>query len=382
MTKEISDIICAFKEAEKSGLQTALATVVHVDGSSYRRPGARMLVTDQGQITGAISGGCLEGDALIKARLAIHEKKNTLVTYNTLNHDDDVEFGIQLGCNGIVHILFEPIDPAISNHPVAILEQCSLKRENSVVVTLFSLNNRRGEQPGTCLYFNDHNLISKIGNKSLDDLVKADAAIALEEKKSFLIQYEDESYSGLVEFIPPPVSMIIVGGGNDALPLLEMSKVLGWSVTIVDGRLTHANERRFSKANKIIVAKPEAAVKELIIDEWTVVVVMTHNYNYDLAFVKTVLDQSFPYLGMLGPKKRWEKLLNELKEQGLEFTDKQLSKVYGPTGIDLGAETSEEIALSILAEIKAVFNNRAGSFLRDKKESIHSRMSMHVNRSF
>src|SRR5688500_371087 len=108
MTKEISDIILAFKEAEKSGLQTALATVVHVDGSSYRRPGARMLVTDQGHITGAISGGCLEGDALVKARLAIHEKKNTLVTYNTLDHDDDVEFGIQLGCNGIVHILFEP----------------------------------------------------------------------------------------------------------------------------------------------------------------------------------------------------------------------------------------------------------------------------------
>ena len=149
MTKEIIDIIHAFKEAEKAGLQTALATVVHVDGSSYRRPGARMLVTDRGQITGTISGGCLEGDALVKARMAIHEKKNTLVTYNTMDDQEDVEFGVQLGCNGIVHILFEPIDPAVPNHAVALLEECSMKRENAVLVTLFSLVNRRGEQPGT-----------------------------------------------------------------------------------------------------------------------------------------------------------------------------------------------------------------------------------------
>src|SRR5688500_8385204 len=109
MTKEIENIITAFEEAKKQRRQTALATVVHVEGSSYRRPGARMLVEDNGRLTGAISGGCLEGDALRKALLAITQKQNKLVTYNTLD-DDDVQFGVQLGCNGIVHILFEPID--------------------------------------------------------------------------------------------------------------------------------------------------------------------------------------------------------------------------------------------------------------------------------
>src|SRR6476661_9699114 len=139
MTKEIVDIVAAFKEAEKHGRKSALATVVHVEGSSYRRPGARMLVEDNGKLTGAISGGCLEGDALRKALLAIEQKQNKLVTYNTLD-EDDVQFGVQLGCNGIVHILFEPIIPD-ENNPIALLEKCIEQRKNAVLVTLFSLKN-------------------------------------------------------------------------------------------------------------------------------------------------------------------------------------------------------------------------------------------------
>lgn len=378
MNREITDIISAFKVAEKAGIRMALATVVHVDGSSYRRPGARMLITDQGKITGAISGGCLEGDALRKAQQAMHENKNTLVTYNTMDDEEDVEFGVQLGCNGMVHILFEPIDPAIPNHPVALLEKCIVKRENSVIVTLFSLFNRRGQQPGTCFYLNELESFTNVGNNSLDLLIAKDAAIALHEKKSFLKQYDEGNYSAFVEFIPPLISLIVVGAGNDALPLLEMATVLGWSVTIVDGRSTHANERRFSKATKIIVAKPEEAASKLVIDERTVIVLMTHNYNYDLAILKTLLVQSFPYLGILGPKKRWERLLNELREQGLQVTQEGLSKVFAPIGFDIGAETGEEIALSIIAEIKAVCNNYPGPFLRDKQESIHARMSIDV----
>src|SRR3954463_14449770 len=115
--KEIQAIIQAFAEAQQQGKQTALATVVHVQGSSYRRPGARMLVTDDGQLTGAISGGCLEGDALCKALLAISQQRNKLVTYDTTD-ENDVTLGVQLGCNGIVHILFEPILPELENHPI------------------------------------------------------------------------------------------------------------------------------------------------------------------------------------------------------------------------------------------------------------------------
>lgn len=372
MNREIRDIIQAFKEASAAAIQSALATVVHVDGSSYRRPGARMLVTENGQITGAISGGCLEGDALLKAQLAMHEKKNTLVTYNTMD-DEDAEFGVQLGCNGIVHILFEPIDTTIPNNPIELLEACCMMRENAVLVTLFSLSNRRGHQPGTCFYFNGHDSLSQIKNNNLEKLVNKDAVDVLKEKNSSLKQYVNEEFSGFVEFMPPPVSLIIIGAGNDAMPLIDMATVLGWPVTLVGGRSSHANKKRFPKSSKILVAKPEEAVRELLLDDRTAVVLMTHNYNYDLAVVKELLGRTFPYLGMLGPKKRWERILNDLSEQGVKISSEQLTKVFGPTGLDIGAETAEEIGISILAEIKAVFAGREGSSLRDKKQTIHSR---------
>src|SRR3954466_14515885 len=129
--KEIKDILQSFEEARTSGKRTALATVVHVEGSSYRRPGARMLVTEDGQLTGAISGGCLEGDALRKALLAIDQQKNKLVTYDTTD-EEDAKFGVQLGCNGIVHILFEPII-ADQPNPLQLLKYCAEKRQNSIL---------------------------------------------------------------------------------------------------------------------------------------------------------------------------------------------------------------------------------------------------------
>ncbi len=115
--KEIHDILRAYQEATAAGIRTALATVVEVEGSSYRRPGARMLVTETGNLTGAISGGCLEGDALRKALLALQQNRNKLVTYNSMDEEDH-QFGIQLGCNGIVHILFEPIHPGLPANPI------------------------------------------------------------------------------------------------------------------------------------------------------------------------------------------------------------------------------------------------------------------------
>jgi xanthine/CO dehydrogenase XdhC/CoxF family maturation factor len=150
MTKEIRNILNAYKVAVQQGRQTALATVVHVEGSSYRRPGARMLIEDNGQLTGAISGGCLEGDALRKALLVINEKKSRLVTYDTMD-DDDVKFGVGLGCNGIIQVLIEPINEKNTNNPIQFLKAVNEKRQQSVLVTLFSLQNKKDPQYGTCL---------------------------------------------------------------------------------------------------------------------------------------------------------------------------------------------------------------------------------------
>src|ERR1700760_1312386 len=154
--KEIRDILQAFARAQQAGKRSALATVVHVEGSSYRRPGARMLVTEDGQLTGAISGGCLEGDALRKALFAINQQKNKLVTYDTTN-EDDVQFGVQLGCNGIVHILFEPIDEGKEYHPLRLLKYLIAKRREAVLLTLFSLD-RAADQQGTALLYEEGQL--------------------------------------------------------------------------------------------------------------------------------------------------------------------------------------------------------------------------------
>ncbi len=373
MSKEIRDIIAAFKEAQTHGRQTALATVVHVEGSSYRSSGARMLVEDNGKMTGAISGGCLEGDALKKALLAINQQQNKFVTYDTL-HEDDVEFGVQLGCNGIVHILFEPIDAAQSNNPIALLEKCFSKRADAVLVTLFSLNNYYGNQPGTCAFFDGNHFNSVIESKTLEDKIRTDAMIVLATKSSQLKQYDEFELTGFIELIEPPVSLIISGAGNDALPLVEMATILGWQITVVDGRSTHASVKRFPKVHKIIVGKPAEVTRQLSIDERSVVVLMTHNYNYDYEMLKLLLQQQpCRYIGSLGPKKKLERMMVELKEQGITIPEEQLSMIYGPTGLDIGAEAPEEIALSIIAEIRAVLAERKAGFLRNKPGGIHVR---------
>lgn len=378
--KEISDIIRSYEQALTSGKRMALATVVHVEGSSYRRPGARMLVTDDGQLTGAISGGCLEGDALRKALLAISQQKNKLVTYDTTD-ENDTTLGVQLGCNGIVHILFEPIKTDDAENPVELLKKVSAKRQNAALVTLFSLQTRTGSQPGTCFLHlqSDDQVTCHCAEPEMYDRLLAETQVAYQRGDSFFKAF-DQSLTGFVEYFNTPPSLIIAGAGNDTIPLTEMASVLGWDITVVDGRTGHATRQRFPKARKVLVSRAEDVLKHIIVDERTFVLLMTHNYNYDLALLKQLLTvDACQYVGALGPKKKLERMYTELENEGMVITDEQKAKVYGPVGLDIGAETSEEIALSVLAEIKAVLGKRAGFSLRQKQEPIHNRSDQRVD---
>ncbi len=373
--KEISDIIKSYDKALLTGQKMALATVVHVDGSSYRRPGARMLVTDDGQLTGAISGGCLEGDALRKALLAISQQKNKLVTYDTTD-ENDTTLGAQLGCNGIVHILFEPIRPEEPNNPVALLKKVTEKRQNAVLATLFTLYSRTATQPGTCFLSLENETIENHVSEPIYDLLLEKTKDVSTTKDSTFATFEPEGHklTAFIQYIPSPVSLIIVGAGNDTIPLMEMASVLGWHITVVDGRAGHATRQRFPKADHILVSKATEVLAGLEVDAQTFFVLLTHNYNYDLALLKELIFlDDCSYIGALGPRKKLERMFQDLKHEGIEVTDKQKSKIYGPVGLDIGAETAEEIALSVLAEIKAVLKQRTGTSLRDKIEPIHSR---------
>lgn len=369
--KEIKDIIQAYKAALANKQRMALATVVMVEGSSYRRPGARMLVTEDGRLTGAISGGCLEGDALRKALLAIHQQKNKLITYDTTGEDGS-EFGVQLGCNGIVHILFESIDISNPNNPVALLGRLQLNRQDAVMVTLFSTKSRN-DQTGTVLLANgalDHFTASS--NVDLSSLA-GDIRLAKDSRQSFLkeVFLQGVSMEALIEYRNPSVHLVIAGAGNDARPLVEAADILGWEITVVDGRATHAVPQRFPKANQVLLATPER-VQELIgIDPLTVFVLMTHNYHYDLSLLKTLVATPTPYIGVLGPKTKMERMLNDLNESGVNIDENQREKIFGPMGLDIGAETSEEIAISIVSEIKAILSERKGSSLKLLTTKIH-----------
>lgn len=378
MMKELQDIIAAYNEAERDGKQSALATVVNLEGSAYRRPGARMLVTNDGKLTGAISGGCLEGDALRKAQLVMVQKKPMLVTYDTTD-EDDASLGVGLGCHGIISILIEPVIAADENNPIALLKTVLAQREPAVIVTLFSME-QKSAQIGTCLLVTGSGAPrNTIPDSQLSKTVLEDAMAVLTTGSSVTKMYHGENaLTAFIEMVHPAVSLVIFGAGNDAIPLVQIAEILGWETTVVDGRPSYATTQRFPIASRIIVAKPDAAATEIHFDKWTVVVLMTHNYNYDIAVLRALLPLQPAYIGVLGPKKKMARMMDELKKDGMEITSEHLSKIYGPIGLDLGSETAAEIALSIVAEIKAVLSQRSGSSLRDKQETIHPRETQKV----
>lgn len=367
--KEIRAIINAFEQAIAAGKQTALATVVHVEGSSYRRPGARMLVTDDGEMIGAISGGCLEGDALRKAQLVISQQFPKLVIYDTRD-EEDAFIGRQLGCAGVITVLFEPIDPANPSNAIECLRHVNSKREHQILVTLFSLTHKNGDQPGTCFWQQGEKYWSRLPD-GLD--IKNDIKQTFQYKVSQFWDYEN--VTAFFEYIPTAISLVLVGAGNDVIPMAAMADLLGWDVHVVDGRSTHAREERFPSACQVLVGKPETLIEKITFDERTAVVLMTHNYQYDLSMFNLLIDKKIPYIGVLGPAKKLERIYTDL---GRYVPEEAKASVFGPTGLNLGAETPEEIALSVIAEIQAVMQKRSPKHLRDADDVIHDRSATQI----
>ncbi len=373
--KEIREIINAYNKARINEKRLALATLVHLNGSSYRRPGARMIVDEEGQLTGAISGGCLEGDALRKAVFCIHTQRPKLVVYDT-SDEEDATIGIQLGCSGIIQVLFEPIDENDPLNPIELLKKAIHKRQNTVLVTLYASQIKKGDTVGTSMLledsgeFHNNSTFQYVPETLLQD-IKETLTVKKSSFKSY--QHNDNTFNAFLSFISPPISLVIVGAGNDAIPLQSIAETLGWEVTIVDGRHTYAKIERFSSACQIIVSKPEKVLQQIPIDEKTVFVLMTHNYNYDYAILKALLGKNIPYIGALGPKKKLDNMITDLKAENIFLNDKQKNILYGPVGLELGAETPAEIALSITAEIMSVMNNKKGGSLRNLLTEIHPR---------
>lgn len=371
--RELEAIVARYSELKAKNIQCVLATVVHVEGSSYRREGARMLVDAYGNITGAISGGCLEGDALRKALLALEKQQNRLITYDTSDEEDAV-IGAQLGCNGMIQVLFEPIDHGDNNNPCELLKKATALDAPSVIAIGFDLDNTQ-VQLGT-LWFSDGSeevLHGVLEHKLLLGLRKKRQEVLQNEKSCFLeLDLQEGPSYVFMEFLPSPVQLVLVGAGNDAQLLAQQAELLGWKVIVTDGRPTHANKSRFVGTCQVVVTKPEETLEKVSLDHRTFFVLMSHNYNYDLAVLKLLLGKhQLPYIGILGPLKKFERMVHELAGEGIEVGQNDLEKIHAPVGLEMGAETPAEIGLSILAEIQSVLANKTPTPLKQKTTSIH-----------
>lgn len=371
--REAEAILSAYEQVKQKEGRCVLATVVHVSGSAYRRAGARMLVEENGQMVGAISGGCLEGDALRKALHALHQNENKLITYDTSDEEDAV-IGAQLGCNGVIQVLFEPINPNQANNPIELLRRGVVAEQPMVLISCFRLE-ESGGQIGTILLLDEQ--LQVVGTTKPPPQLAAfqeASRTALAQGRSQFREYQNGASreQAFFELLLPPPQLVLVGAGNDAQVLAQMAEVLGWRITIADGRPSHASTKRFTGSCQVVVAKPEQLLAHLTINDRTAFVLMTHNYNYDLAVLKHLLDyENLPYIGMLGPKKKYQRMLDELADAGIHLSDKQRARIYAPVGLALGAETPAEIGLSVLAEIQRVFTESDGQSLRDREGPIH-----------
>ncbi|MEP3388369.1 MAG: XdhC/CoxI family protein [Reichenbachiella sp.] len=370
--KEFKTIIEAYHKVDFSERKAALATVVQVKGSSYRSPGARMLMLDNGRWVGSISGGCLEGDALRKARQVIMSGESRTVTYDTTN-DDDYQLGIGLGCNGIIDILIEPISPDSSNNPISQLE-AFLKYENTGAHAIVFESESDQILVGSKVALDDKG--EPQCATTLKDLFTSDLNQVVQNQKPIIKEYATAQgrIKVFMELIQPGIDLLIFGGGFDAKPVTELAHVLGWNVRVTDECVAHLVPINFPLANELQSCKREFVDQEIKITPFTAVVLMSHNLKYDEEVMRQIIGSDAPYIGILGPKKRADKIFKTLKEKyQIEISTEQMDKIHAPIGLDIGAETPDEIAVSIISEIQAKFSNRSGGFIKYRTGPIHQR---------
>ncbi len=370
--RELRDIVEAWSSIRRRNGRAVLATIVEVSGSTYRRPGARMLLGDAGETVGLLSGGCLEGDLAERARRVLDSNRAGTVVYD-MTGQEDLVWGLGLGCAGTVHVLLEPL-PALSRpDPVDVLREVLEQRRPVALATVCASGDAARVAVGAHVSAD----AGSTGDDELDRAVRRDLAVSDGATAARLQRYETAAgeHRVLLESVRPPLPLLILGGGPDALPLVRLARELGWYVTVVDHRPSYARSENFPEADAVLLSSPEDPLGKVEVDERTVAVVMTHKFLHDVELLRRLLASPLAYLGLLGPGTRTAELWKTLREQGVEPSAGQLARVHAPVGLDVGAEAPEQIALSIVAEILAVVAGREGGFLRDREAPLHERPS-------
>jgi xanthine dehydrogenase accessory factor len=327
--RETEQILELWTATERAGDSAVLATVVKTSGSSYRLPGARLLLTRTGRRAGSVSGGCLEDD-LVKKAWWLTESRALIRRYDTT--PEGLSSGYGLGCNGVIHVLLERIAPGRAQI-LDLLREVRATRRSVTIAHILEPAARAGER-----------------------LILNPDAPAPDDAETF------------VEVLTPPPHLLIFGAGDDAVPLAELAKHLGWRVSVLDGRAHYARREKFPQVDDVIVRPPAESAANAPIDPWTVAVLMSHSYSQDLAALRELASKPLRYLGILGPRKRSGQLLEDAALDPARL----LPALHSPMGLDIGADGPHQVALAVLAEIQAALNGREGGLLRERNGAIHA----------
>ena len=358
--KEHEQILELWSGAERAGEESVLATVVKTQGSSYRLSGARLLLTRRGQRAGSISGGCLEDD-LVKRAWWLTEAGPVIRRYDTTPEGEITrEYG--LGCSGIIHILLERVVPGQARL-LELLQEVRSSRTPAAVMHVLKPSIEVGKR----LILNtqgriEHNLADPV----LENWLFQTAQDLLKDSQP-RAHFFDGTHEIFAETIAPPVRLLIFGAGDDAVPLTQLARHLGWQVHVYDGRAHYARAEKFPSAQQVSVLKLDEGA-EVESDRWTAAVIMSHSYSQDLGRLRDLSGRALPYLGVLGPQKRTQQLI---EDAGLERNQLR-SVLRSPMGLDIGADGPEQVALAVAAEIQAVVNGRDGGALYQRNGPIHA----------
>lgn len=350
--KELLEIIRA--RQARPELPFALATVVRVVGSSYRKPGARMLVSLQGRVAGSVSGGCLERDVISKARAILLGGTTELAVYDTTDQDD-MAFGASLGCEGRIEILIQLLAPGADWPLAAEAASVAESRQARALVTIY-----RADDPDWPGRSGPVEAVPEMWRLAVRDA--ADPVLAT--GKPATIEFDQGGL--LVERLTPPTRLVIFGAGHDVPPLVRLARELGHHVTVVDRRADFAEPARFPAADAVLHLRPYEIEAAGLLAGDTAAVIMNHHYETDAELLARLVGRPLAYLGVLGPRRRTLKILREARGQGCTFTPEDVERLHAPVGLDLGSDTPEQIALCILAELQAVLIGRSAGPLRQR----------------
>lgn len=338
MTHEFKDIVNQAFQARKKGLKSILASVVALDGSSYRRPGVRMLIIENGTMVGAVSGGCVEKEILLQSQTVFKSGQSKIMTYDGR---------YRLGCEGVLYILLEQFQA--DNAFELAFKSCLHKRKSFEIHSYYT--KKESNVPG------------------LGSFVQlSDASYSLQSNSETINR---ESLSVFRQTLPACAKLVIIGAEHDAVQLCKYADFTGWEVTIIAGAKEAKSIDDFPGVSQFYAVTPET-MDVSAIDNQTSVVLMTHSFANDLRFLVALKGTNPNYIGVLGPSRRREDLLNQFLEYCPDIEDGFLERIHGPAGIDIGSETPQEIAISIVAEILAVTRKRNTISLSKKTGRIHA----------